>query len=153
MADKEKQTRMTLQDCLYNQGLLMERLKILISENRPLTHKEKKEFYEIIAKALISQGTVDPCYFVHGKGWFIFASVQNLAYRIADLNKSNVKLMTERPEKIEVVLPISELWQFLYDKILFLIPRANAEAVNISAESIERASQGAFSFSSKEALE
>ena len=152
VSDKEKQIRMTLQDCLYNQGLLRERLKILIKENRPLSHKERQEYYNILPKALISQGSVDPVYFVHNNGWFIFASIQNLAHRLADLNGKKIKLMTTRPENVEVELQISELWKFLYDKVLFLFPQASAEAVHISAETIERPQQGAFSFSSKEEL-
>jgi len=150
--DKEKQIRLTLQDCLYNQEQLRKLIKILISENRPMTHKEKTGFYEMLPKALISQGTVDPCYFVHGKGWFIFSSAQNLGHRLADLQSNKIKLKTSRPEKVEVVLDINELWNFLYEKLLFLFPQATAEAVHISAESVERPQQGAYSFSSKEAL-
>ena len=151
-SDKEKQIRMTLQDCIYNQGLLREMLKILINESRPLTHKEKQDFYNILPKALISQGTIDPIYFVYNNGWFIFASVQNLAHRLADLNGKEIKLMTTRPEKVEVVLPIGDLWKFLYEKVLFLFPMASAESIHISAETIERPQQGAYSFSSKEEL-
>jgi len=152
VSDKEKQIRMTLQDCLYNQGLLRQMLKVLINENRPLTHKEKQEFYNILPKALISQGANDPVYFVYKNGWFIFSSVQNLAHRIADLYGNKIKLKTSRPEKIEVVLPISELWKYLYNKVLFLFPKASAEAIHISAETIERPQQGAYGFSSKEEL-
>ena len=151
-SDKEKQIRMTLQDCLYNQGRLREMLKILISENRPLTYKERLEFYDILPKALISQGATDPVYFVYNDGWFIFASAQNLAHRLADLNGNKIKLKTTRPQEVEVTITISELWSFLYDRILFLFPQASAEAIHISAESIERPQQGAYSFSSKEEL-
>jgi hypothetical protein len=151
-SDKEKQIRMTLQDCLYNQGCLREMLKILISENRPLAHKERQEFYNLLPKALISQGATNPVYFVHNNGWFIFASIQNLAHRLADLQGNKIKLKTSRPENVEVVLPISELWKVLYEKVLFLFPMASAEAIHISAETVERPQQGAFSFSSKEEL-
>lgn len=151
-SDKEKQIRMTLQDCLHNQERLRKMVKILISENRPMTFKEKKEFYEILPKALISQGAVDPCYLVKDNGWFIFASVQNMAHRFADLQGNKIKLKTSRPEKVEIVLEIKELWEFLYDKLLFLFPQANAEAVHISAESVERPQQGSYKFSSKEEL-
>jgi hypothetical protein len=152
MNEKEKQIRMTLQDCLTNQELLRNMLKILISENRPMTYSEKKDFYNILPKALMSQGTVDLVYFVQGNGWFIFPSVQNMAHRFADLNSCNISLKTSRPEKVEVVLLVTDLWQFLYEKILFLFPLATAEAIHISAESVERPQQGAFSFSSKEEL-
>ena len=152
MTDKEKQIRMTLQDCLYNQGRLREMLKVLISENRPLTHKEKLDFYNVLPKALIGQGATEPIYFVYKKGWFIFESCQALAFRIVDLNGDKIRLKTTRPENIEVVLPISELWKFLYEKVLFLFPQATAEAIHISAETIERPQQGSFKFSSKEEL-
>jgi hypothetical protein len=152
-SDREKQIRMTLQDCLYNQGRLMEILKLLISENRPMTHKEKTEFYSVLAKALISQGAVDPVYFVHSGGWFIFESCQAMAYKFADLQGAKIKLSTTRPDKCEVVLQIGELWKFLYDRLLFLFPQATAEAVHISAESVERPRQTPFSFSSKEVLD
>ena len=152
MTDKEKQIRMTLQDCLYNQGRLREMLKVLINENRPLTHKEQLEFYNVLPKALISQGATDPIYFVYENGWFIFQSCQTLAHRIADLTGNKIKLSTTRPEKVELELDISELWKFLYDKILFLFPQASAEAIHLSAETIERPQQGAYDFSSKEEL-
>ena len=151
-SDKEKQIRLTLQDCLYNQGRLREMLKHLISENRPMSHKEKNEFYSITAKALISQGSTEPVYFVHSGGWYVFESVQTMAYRFADLQGTKIKLSTTRPDKCEVVLQIGELWQFLYDKVLFLFPQATAEAVHISAESVERPRQTPFSFSSREEL-
>lgn len=151
-SDKEKQIRMTLQDCLYNQGCLRDMLKVLINENRPLGHKERQEFYNVLPKALISQGATDPVYFVHNNGWFIFASIQNLAHRLADINGNKLKLKTSRPENVEVVLTIGELWKFLYEKILYLFPQASAEAIHISAETVERPQQGAYSFSSKEEL-
>ena len=68
------------------------------------------------------------------------------------LDGNKIKLKTTRPEKVEVVLPIGELWKFLYEKILFLFPQASAESIHISAETIERPQQGAYSFSSKEEL-
>lgn len=153
MTGKEKQIRMTLQDCLIFQDKLRELLQKLIRENRPLTHKEKIEYYEILPKALLSQGSTDPIYFVHGKGWFIFSSVQNLAHRLADLYTDKVFLKTTRPENVEIIISISDLWRLLYDKVLFLFPQANAEAIHLSAESIERPQQGVYSFSSKEVLE
>lgn len=152
-SDKEKQIRMTLQDCLYNQSCLREMLKVLINENRPLAHKERQEFYNVLPKALISQGATAPVYFVHNNGWFIFASIQNLAHRLADINGNKIKLKTSRPENVEVVLTIGELWKFLYEKVLFLFPQASAEAIHISAETVERPQQGAYSFSSKEELD
>lgn len=62
--DQEKQIRLTLEDALKYQDKLKEKLKILISENRPLEYKEKKPFFEMITKALLSQGATDPIYFV-----------------------------------------------------------------------------------------
>ncbi len=40
--DKGKQVRLTLEDCLYFQDKLRGLLLLLINDNRPLTHKEKK---------------------------------------------------------------------------------------------------------------
>jgi hypothetical protein len=150
--NKEKQIRMTLQDCLANQSRLRELMQALIRENRPLSFNEKKEFYLLLPKALLSQGSNEPVYLVVNNGWFIFASVQNLGHRLADIYTNNVFLRTSRPESVEVTLEIKELWQFLYDKILYLFPQANAEAIHISAESVERPQQGAYSFTSKEVM-
>jgi len=150
---KEKQIRMTLQDCLSNQEGLRSLLQSLTRENRCLAHAEKPEYYALFAKGLLSQGTVTPVYFVHGRGWFVFASVQSMAQRMADLYTNKVFLRTTRPEAVEIKLDISELWEFLYNRVLFLFPQANAEAIHLSAESIERPQQGTYSFSSKEALE
>ena len=143
---------MTLQDSLFFQDKLRELLKVLISENRPLTYKEKQKLFEILPKALLSQGSNNPVYFVKDNGWFQFASVQNFAHRLAELHSNNVSLKTTRPEQVEINIAINELWQFLFDKVLYLFPLANAEAIHISAESQERPQQGAFDFTSKDVL-
>lgn len=147
--DKQKQLRLTLQDTLYFQDRLRVLVKLLRDENRPLAHKEKQQFFMMLPKALLSQGSVDPTYFVQSDGWFIFSSVQNLALRLADLSTDRVFMKTTRPENIEITISISELWQFLYDKILYLFPQATAEAIHISAESVERSPQGVYDFSAK----
>jgi hypothetical protein len=147
--DKGKQIRLTLEDTLFYQNEMRELLKILISENRPLSFKEKQSFFEMLPKALLSQGAVEPVYFVKDKGWFIFSSVQNLAHRLADLSGEKVQLRTSRPEKVEITITIGELWQFFYDKCLFLFPQACSEAIHMSAESVERPVQGSFDFTSK----
>ena len=149
---KQKQVRMTLHDSLICQGKMRELMKQLINDNRPLTHKEKLEFYELLPNSLLSQGATDPVYFVHSDGWFIFESVQTLAHRVSDLQTNKVQLKTTRPQEIEITIPIGELWSFLYKKMLFLFPQANSEAIHLSAESIERQQQKSFTFSSKEDL-
>ena len=150
--DKGKQIRLTLEDTLFFQNELRTLLKILISENKPLTYNEKMKFFEMLPKALLSHGAVDPVYFVKDNGWFIFSSVQNLAHRLADLSGEKVCLKTSRPEKVEINISIGELWQFLYDKCLFLFPQACGEAIHMSAESVERPVQGSYDFTSKEDL-
>ena len=153
MAGKEKQIRYTLEDCLFNQRKLSELVKQLISDNRPLDMKEKPRYYELLPKSLLSQGATDPVSMVIQKGWFTFASIQNLAMRLADLTSDKVNLKTTRPEEVEITIPISELWQFLYDKMLYLFPLAAAEAVHLSGENIPRVEQGVYAFSSSQKLE
>ena len=58
-------------------------------------------------------------------------------------------MKTDRPEEVETVVDIAELWRFLYDKFLYLFPQACAEALHLSAESVERARMGTFKFSAK----
>ncbi len=120
--DKQKQLRMTLQDTLFYQDKLRCLLKLLHDENRPLTHMEKQKYFEMLPKALLSQGSVDPTFFVQSDGWFIFSSVQNLALRMADLHTDKVFMKTTRPEQVEITIPICELWQFLYDKVWAIFP-------------------------------
>jgi len=150
--DKEKQLRYTLQDCLFYQNRLRELLQEFIRENRPLTFPEKQKYFEMLPKALLSAGSIEPVSMVIQNGWFTFASVQSLALRLADLHTDKVSLKTSRPEIVEITIPISEMWQFLYDKILYLFPQACAEAIHISAETISRTEQGAFDFTHKEEL-
>jgi hypothetical protein len=147
--EQGKQIRLTLEDTLKYQSMLKEKIKLLISENRPLEYNEKKLFFEMLTKGLLSQGCTEPVYFVKDGGWFIFASAQNLAHRLADITTDKVKLSTNKPEKTDVTVEISVLWSFLYDKFLYLFPQACAEALHISAESIERPRQGSYKFSSK----
>lgn len=150
--DKGKQVRLTLEDCLRYQDKLRNLLKTLILENRPLTFNEKRDYFIWLPKALLSQGAVEPVSIVLDNGWFTFASVQNLALRLADLTTGKIYLKTSRPEEVEVTIPISRLWEFLYEKVLYLFPQACSEAVHISAESIERPQQKSFEFSSREDL-
>jgi hypothetical protein len=149
---KEKQLRMTLQDTLYYQDRLRDLLQQLIRENRPLKQIEKQQFFEMLPKALLSQGAVEPVSLVIKEGWFTFASVQNMALRMSDLHTDKVFLKTSRPDNVEVTIPISYLWQFLYDKVLYLYPQACSEAIHISAESVERPHQKSFDFSSRSEL-
>jgi hypothetical protein len=146
--DTNKQVRLTLEDCLRNQQQLKETLKDLILNNRPLHHREKQDFFRFLPKALLSQGTIEPISIVIQGGWYTFASLQNLAHRLADLHTSRVHLQTYRPESVEVMVDISELWQFMYQQCLFLFPLASAEAIHISAETIERQKQESYEFSS-----
>lgn len=151
--EKQKQIRYTLEDCLFNQRKLSELVQQLIMDNRPLTIKEKLRYYELLPKSLLSQGATDPVSMVIAKGWFTFASIQNLAMRLADLTTDKVNLKTTRPEEVEITIPISELWSFLYDKLLYLFPLAAAEAVHLSGENIPRTEQGVYSFSSSQRLD
>jgi hypothetical protein len=156
MANKEKneqQVRMTLQDCLSNQEKLRSLLQQLIHENRPLTSQEKQRFFEILPKALLSKGTIEPVHLVIEKGWFTYASVQSMALQMADLTTNRVSLRTTRPETVACIISIGELWRFVYEKVLYLFPLASAEAIHISAESVKRSQQGTYEFSSKETLE
>jgi hypothetical protein len=145
MANREKneqQVRMTLQDCLSYQEKLRGLLQQLIQEDRPLTCQEKQRFFEMLPKALLSKGTIDPVYLVIEKGWFTYASIQTMALQMADLTTNKVSLRTTRPETVESIISIDELWQFLYDKVLYLFPLASAEAIHISAESMKRSTTG-----------
>jgi hypothetical protein len=153
VTNADKQVRLTLEDCLWNQQQLKEILKDLIRNNRPLNHGEKHDFFSMIPKALLSQGTIEPVSLVIQGGWFTFASVQNMAHRLADLHSSRVSLHTFRPEVVDVIVDIGVLWDFLYNRCLFLFPLASAEAVHISAETVERPRQGSYEFSSRGGLE
>ncbi|UCF12073.1 MAG: hypothetical protein JSW06_08525 [Thermoplasmatales archaeon] len=151
--EKQKQIRYTLEDCLANQRKLSDLVQQLINDNRPLNIKEKLRYYELLPKSLLSQGASEPVSMVIQKGWFTFASIQNLAMRLADLTTDKVCLKTTRPEEVEITIPISELWQFLYDKLLYLFPLAAAKAVHLSGENILRTEQGVYSFSSSQRLD
>jgi len=145
---KGKQQRLTLEDARHYQDKLKGLLKELIAENRPLKNDEKKLFFDALPKALLSQGVSVAVSVVIKEGWFIFSSVQNMAHRLADLNKQYVYMGTTRPEPIQVTIEIKELWQFLYDQCLYLFPLACGEALHISAETQERQQQGTYDFSS-----
>lgn len=150
--DKYEQQRKTLEDTLKAQGKLRELVISLRDNNRPLNEMELKDFYKLVPKAFLSAGSVEACTMVLEKGWFVFASVQSMALRFAELTTDKVQLNTSRPEEITVTIPISELWGFLYDKLSYLYPQACNEAVRISAESVERPQQNSYEFTSKDSL-
>jgi len=149
----ERQVRYTLEDCLVNQRKLVELLKLVMQENRELRLNEREDFFRMLPKALLTQGAISPCSMVMGKGWFTFESVQALALRLADLTTNKVILRTMKPEQVEATIPISDLWRFLYSKMLYYFPLAAAEALHLSGENIPQVQQGAYSFSSSERLE
>ena len=153
MESKQKQKRFTLEDTLFYQERLRKKLMELRYENRSLTNPERAEFYESLAKGLLGQGTADPVNIIINNGWFVFASIQNMALRFADIRTQNVLLKTTRPEPVEAIVSIGELWKALYEKVLFLFPQATAEAAHMSKESIEHPQQGEFVFSSEEEFE
>jgi hypothetical protein len=149
----EKQVRLTLEDTLHFQGELKELLQKLIQDNRPLLDQEKPDFFMMLTKGMLSQGVTSPVNIVIEGGWFTFASVQSLAHRLADLSTDKVYLKTSRPEKVEVTIPIKTLWKFLYGWVLYLFPKACAEALHVSAESPKKPRAGTYSFSSQKELE
>lgn len=151
--DTDRQLRLTLEDCLWNQRLLKKILRALIRKNKPLTLEEKEEFFKVLPKALLSQGSEEPVSIVIQGGWFTFASVQNLAQRMGDLYTNRVNLQTTRPQAVDVTVDIKVLWEFLYEKCLFLFPLASGEALHISHETIERPTQTSFEFSKDGDLE
>lgn len=144
-----KQIRYTLEDCLKNQRKLSKMLKVLIQENRCLRLNEKDDFYSMLPKALLTQGAHDPVNMVIQQGWFTFSSLQNMFFRVADVTSDKVELHTLTPEEVTVTVDIKDLWQFLYDKMLYYLPLAASEALHLSGENIPRTEQGEFSFSSK----
>ena len=107
----------------------------------------------MLPKALLTQGAISPCSMVMGKGWFTFESLQALALRLADLTTNKVMLRTMKPEQVEVTIPISDLWRFLYSKMLYYFPLAASEALHLSGENIPQQIQGAYSFSSSDKIE
>jgi len=106
----------------------------------------------MLPKAMLTQGANNPVSMTINKGWFTFASVQNMALRVADLKHNKIQLKTSRPEIVEVIIDIKELWQFLYDKMLYYFPLACSEALHLSGENIPKTEQGSFVFSSKQKL-
>lgn len=151
--DDQRQVRYTLEDCLDNQRRLSDLLKMVIAENRCLTAGEKTLMYSVLPKALLTQGATLPVNVVIGKGWFTFASVQNLLLRLADVDGNRLRLSTSRPEEVAVMVDIGELWQFVYDKVLYFFPLAASEALHLSGENVPRVEQGVFSFSAKDSLD
>jgi len=133
------QVRATVYDTLNYQYMLREKILDLIYENRPLRlGVEKQEFYQMISKACLSQGIYRKCVFLIDKGRFTFASIQNLALRIVgECNTSKIKLITKKPDVIEIVVPISKLWKILLEKLLTIFPMAVSEAYHMSAESVK----------------
>jgi len=148
----DQQIRYTLEDCLVHQRKLSTMLKDLIQENRCLRLNEKEEFYQILPKAMLTQGAYDPVNMVIEKGWFTFSSLQNMFLRVADLTSNKVRLKTSRPEVVEVTVEIKDLWEFLYEKMLYYFPLACSEALHLSGENVPRTEQGEFTFSSKNNL-
>ena len=111
-------------NCLASQENLRKLLKKKIKENKPLTPTEKQEFYRLLPLALLSQGTLNPVHNASENGWFIWESFQSLCHRMGDLTTKYVSLKTDKPETVEVIGEIKELWTFIHDKCNYLFPLA-----------------------------
>jgi hypothetical protein len=118
-----------------------------------MSGEEKQVVCSVLPKALLTQGATLPVNLVIGDGWFTFASVQNMLLRLADVDGCRLRLSTSRPENVVVVVDIGELWQFVYDKVLYFFPLAAAEALHLSGENVPRVEQGVFSFSAQDSLD
>lgn len=147
--DESKQVRMTLEDTLRYQDELSNLIKLLATENRPVINTERKRLKELMAKALLSQGAVDCESMVIEGGFFTFASLQNLILRLSDINEKLVRLTTHKPEVNIQTGSIGEIWRFIYDRMLYYFPLANAEAMRYSKESQFKTKQEAYEFDSE----
>lgn len=150
--EKTKQIRLTLEDTLHYQEELSELMKQLITDNRPMTEKERKRLRKIMTKALLTQGAIKCITLVIEGGWFTFSSLQNMILRVSEINEKLVKLTTHKPEHNVQIGSIAELWKFIYEQLLYLYPLASAEALRISKESLYRVEQGVYEFDSREVV-
>lgn len=141
-----KQVRLTLEDTISSQIELRKLVKAKRDTNKPVTDKEKEKLYSLLPKALLSQGTMEPC-IVKWEGKIItFESTQTMVLRLMDIRNAFVHIVVKYPESIDTVQPITWLWSILYDKLQYLFPKALAEATRMSSEQLKRIQQGALDF-------
>jgi len=144
---QQKQIRLTLEDTLYSQVQLLDLIKLKRNASECLSKDEKETIYSLLPKALISQGTNEPFIMREGTKIITFESTQTLALRLMEIDKDFVNIKVKHPEPIDVIYPIGKMWEALYTKLLYLFPKALADAMKMSSEQLKKEQQGSFEFS------
>lgn len=150
---EEHQIRLTLEDTLTKQQDLRKIVKEHMNQSKPLANTLKPTYYELLSKALLSQGTNEPCELKHNGKVITFASLHEMALRVADLNTKYVRIQTKYPEVVDDIVTINFFWEALYNKLLYYYPKALSEATHMSAEQLKRAQQMALDFDSTKEME
>lgn len=151
MSAKGLAIRASFEDCLYNQSALLQYLADLIKDNRPLREDERIPFLEIVARALLGQGTRIPIEMV-GRGTEYLrikapdlpgeTTVENADDLLRFLAFTNLKVIVGEGGKKS----IGELWRMSREFTLRTLPLSLERAAAMSAERVpyERARGYAF---------
>lgn len=137
-----KAFRATLEDTLKAQDDLIQYFEILIAENRPLRPDERKRFLQLVARALLGQGTsirIEDTQ--EGTRYFRFRG-SNLPGGTVAKNCDDLLRFMAFVEKKELDLidgskrTIGNMWQRCREFTLRALPHALSKAASMSAERV-----------------
>lgn len=146
----ELQIRMTHRDAIRSQRQLRRLVLRKIERNVGLSRKEEEFFDEIIATALLSQGSNIKAFHVLPDGKKLYmGTVHSFALWMCDIKGSEVTLKNySNNYKVQ----IKDLWKTLYRYLIELFPLALDEAIHMSREVTKREAPSAYTFSPEKAL-
>jgi len=141
---ERKQERLTYQDTINSQEELLTLLGWKIRKNVGLSDKEAKEFPKLLGDALLSQGNKHRLYYEHGNRKIPLGCVHTFSLKMKSIQGPQQNL---NYEDLNIIVPISDLWQLLYDSYLNIFPSAIEESIHISKEIPHREKDEGFEFS------
>lgn len=148
---EELQIRMTHRDAIRSQKQLRHLVIRKIERNVGLSRKEEEFFDELVATALLSQGSRVKAYHMLPDGRKLYmGTVHSFALWMCDLKGSEVTLRNyDRIYKVQ----IKNLWKTLYKYFIELFPIALDEAIHMSREVTKREPPSAYTFSPDKRLD
>ena len=117
---KEK-VRLTFEDTLRNQKLLMEKLETLIKENRLLYENEKNDFMEMFCNGLLGVGENETL-FLKVNGEKVPLGTQ--CEFIKNMLNLDTDLLVRTYNKTDITIGIGDMWKVFLEHVKIMIPKA-----------------------------
>ena len=111
----KEQVRLTFDDVKQNQILLIEKLRMLIKENRLLDESEKYEFMDMFSMGLVGEGRNGTLFLKLKEGKVLIGTQDDFIREMLCLGTETVNVTYN---KKEIIVEIKDLWKAFLDHVL-----------------------------------